>query len=631
MPKVIIGQRYAVNLGNQDVLGSGGEGTVFRTLTPSGNLAVKIYHDPTKERLAKIRDLIPLSTRFPSQVIGPLDLVYDTRALRPIGFSMRLLSAGQQPLETLMSKKQRELSGVTNKEVVRLYQQILEALGKLHFQEVIIGDLNPLNEFYLNSQVALTDADSFQFGQYPCAVATERCLNPRLYGIDLSVKPTFEKTDDWYAFWVLFFSSLLLVHPYGGAHRNLKTIPRRALSRITVLDPSVVYPKTAYPQEVASDDLLEIFSKTFGQGKIVFPEIRLLEEFGSILAGCPNCGLFYPSTRRKCPGCLAANKMAQIKKAQISGLRTAELLTTNGPIVFFRLRHSTIYCIASEGQEAVLYIKKQLEKPRRMVLSKTYPQARYEVFDKYLAVCEKPYADEPILQILDISSSTPTPVATTTTQRIGGRGAVYRGSKEALYRLAGGILIRGTIPFGKDLVEETMATVLDNQTWFDVADNQDRILAGYYRVFNRLEWFLVGSGKQMPLQLTEMDQGESLTDKVIRFSATSVLVLRRTKKFGKEYCRIDTLDIQTGRRLSSRTVAVLDCPQYDTLHNIAYNRGTILFAQNDGLLAENAETGNQKTFPQTASVVDEKSQLWLYGQGILTVSDNRVTEIVLGS
>jgi hypothetical protein len=631
MPKVIIGQRYSVNLGNQDVLGSGGEGTVFRTFTPSGNLAVKIYHDPTRERLAKIRDLIPLSTRFPSQVIGPLDLVYDAQAIKPIGFSMRLLAAGLQPLETLMSKKQRELNGVTNKEVVRLYQQILEALEKLHFQEVIIGDLNPLNEFYLNSQVALTDADSFQFGRYPCAVATERCLNPRLYGIDLSVKPTFEKTDDWYAFWVLFFSSLLLVHPYGGAHRSLKTIPRRALSRITVLDQSVVYPKTAYPQEVASDDLLEIFTKTFGQGKIVLPEIRLLEEFGSILVSCPNCGLFYPGNRRKCPGCLAANRIAQIKKTQISGVRTTELLATNGPIVFFRLIHSTIYCIANESSEAVLYIKKQLEKPRRMVISKANQQTRYEVFSKYLAVCEKPYADEPILQILDISGSTPAPVASTSTQRIGGRGAVYRGSKEALYRLAGGILIRGTIPFGTDLVEETIATVLDNQTWFDVADNQNNILVGYYRIFNRLEWFLVNNGKQMPLQLNEMDQGESLIDKVIRFSATSVLVLRRTKKSGKEYCRIETLDIQTGQRLSSRTVAILDCPQYDNFHNIAYGRGTILFTQNDGLLAENAETGNQKTFPQTINLVDERSQLWLYGQGLLAVSDNRVTEIVLGN
>lgn len=631
MPKVIVGQHYQINLGNQDVLGSGGEGTVFRASTPSGDVAVKIYHDPTQERLAKIQDLIPLSIRFPTQVFGPLELVYDAQSTRPIGFSMRLLSAGQQPLETLMSKRQREVNGVSNKEVVHLYQQVLDALGVLHFQEVIVGDLNPLNEFYLNSQVVLTDADSFQFGRYPCAVATERCLNPRLYGIDLSVKPVFKKIDDWYAFWVLFFSSLFLVHPYGGAHRSLKTISKRALSKLTVLDPSVIYPKTAYPPEVASDALLDIFTKTFGQGKIEIPEVRLLEEFGSILIACPNCGLWYPNSRKKCPGCLAANKIAQVKKAQVGGLRTTDLLVTNGPIVFFRLTGSTICCIANEGSEAVLYIKKQMEKPKRMVLFKANPQVRYEVFDKYLVVCPEPYDDEPKLYILDIFGSTPVPVTATTTQRMGGRGAVYRGSRDALYRLTGGILIRGTIPFGKDLVEETVATVLEKQTWFDVADSLVKILAGYYRVFNRLEWFLINNGKQLPLQLAELEAGESLIDRVIRFSNSSLLVLRRTKKSGKEYFRVDTLDIQSGQALSSRIVAILDCPQYNNFHNIAYSRGTILFAQNDGLLAENATTGSLKSFPQTINLVDERSQLWLYEQGVLAVSSNRVTEIVLGN
>jgi hypothetical protein len=50
---------------------------------------------------------------------------------------------------------------------------------------------------------------------------------------------TFTPDNDWYAFAVLLFRSLTLVHPYGGVDPELSTLPRRAAARRSVFSPQV--------------------------------------------------------------------------------------------------------------------------------------------------------------------------------------------------------------------------------------------------------------------------------------------------------------------------------------------------------------------------------------------------------
>ena len=632
MARYVIGQKTRIDLQPQDVIGSGGEGTVFRVLLPGGSaVAMKTYHDYSVQRAEKLRSLQKISGSLPQEVVGPIELVWDERGQQIVGFTMRLLPPGQQAFETLTIRKHREANNITTKEVVEIFIRLHKILQSLHTKGVIVGDLNPLNELYRQIEIALIDADSFQFGQYPCGVATEKCLHPRLYGVDLSLRPLFRPEDDWYSFLVLLFSSLLLIHPYGGSHRQLRTIPKRALNRVMVFDSTVIYPKVAYPPEIITDDLKQLFTEVFAQGKEKVPSLRLLEEYGSILIGCPTCGLWYPHHLSTCPGCDALNQQAKALRAKIVGVEATELLATHGPLVFFKLVGTTLYAAAIEGDEVVLYIKKQLEKPRKVRLFKAIRGARYDVFGQNLVVCPAPYDhDQPPLFILDLSGDQAVPLAQTVTDRFGDRGAVFRGSARYLYRVVGGILQRGRIASGRILVEETVATVMNKQTWFDVAPRVDReLLFGFYRVFDQHQWFLLNDGVQHLLSLPVLNKRESMIDRAIRFSASSVLLLRRTKRAGEEACLIDVINLQSGVVENSRRVSLRDNPQFANLHTVAYARGTILIPQDDGLLAENAQSGSQKLFPETTHYVNSGVQVWPYSQGILVVHANKVIKLVV--
>jgi len=105
--------------------------------------------------------------------------------------------------------------------------------------------------------------------------------------------------------------------------------------------------------------------------------------------------------------------------------------------------------------------------------------------------------------------------------------------------------------------------------------------------------------------------------------------LRRTKRAGEEACLIDVINLQSGVVENSRRVSLRDNPQFANLHTVAYARGTILIPQDDGLLAENAQSGSQKLFPETTHYVNSGVQVWPYSQGILVVHANKVIKLVV--
>jgi len=96
-----------------------------------------------------------------------------------------------------------------------------------------------------------------------------------------------------------------------------------------------------------------------------------------------------------------------------------------------------------------------------------------------------------------------------------------------------------------------------------------------------------------------------------------------------EFCRLDVIDVQSASVTSSRRVSLTNNPHFTNIHKIAYARGTILIPGPDGLLAENAKTGIQKSFPDTASYVGGGSQIWPHDNGILVVFSDRVIKILI--
>jgi hypothetical protein len=147
------------------------------------------------------------------------------------------------------------------------------------------------------------DTDSFQFDSFPCQVGTEAFIDPCLYGVDLSNRMQFQPGNDWYSFAVLLFKSLLLTHPYGGVHPNIKLLTQRAQQCVSVFDSAVTYPRIAYSPELLSDELHDVFERYFTRGeRDPFPVQQLQDYIGSARA-CPSCGATYPLNRSYCPMC----------------------------------------------------------------------------------------------------------------------------------------------------------------------------------------------------------------------------------------------------------------------------------------------------------------------------------------
>lgn len=627
MPEVIVAGKR-INLIARDVLGAGGEGTVFRAQI-GGNkpFAIKLYHDPSLRRQDKLLALKNLS--LPPEVIAPLELAWDLKNRQVIGFAMRLLPAGQEPFEMLMKPDFRDKTVFNNHNLMDLFLKLYEILGKIHETGMVIGDENSYNLLFKLPEIALIDADSYQFGIFPCEVATERFLSPRLYGVDLSKKPVFVPMDDWYSYLVLLFSSLLLVHPYGGAHRQIQSLTKRALVHLPVFDVSVKYPSAAYPLQSVSDDLMQIFDNTFAKGQIQIPEKGVLESYRHDLAGCPKCDFWYPRRLKNCPLCSALNQKAMRAKVVVSGLVLNELFETQGQLVFVKVIGRTIFAVTFEQNQAVLYLKESMAKVKRIVLFPATRGARYDIFDHYLVCCLDLYAENPILDVYDFSRNPVVRVTSTVTERFGSEGAVFRGTVKYLYRQVGGLILRGFIPLGRDLVEQVIATVVENQSWFAASSTGDQeILCGFFRTFAQYDWYVLINGQMKRISVESLRAGETLMDRSVRFSGSSILVLRQTREKGEEYIRLDLVNL-ADLNVFSRRVKVSENPLLSNIHNLAFGRGIFLLAQAGGIMAENVQTGGQRTFPQTQNIVDEKSYLWPFENGVLAITGRKFFKLVI--
>ncbi len=253
------------------VLGVGGEATVYRHDT----LAVKLYHRPDgalpraeRDRLRRLLaqrfdKLAEFPTGLPRGVVAPEAIVHD-RQKRPIGYAMPIVEGG---FEIARLARRRHRDGlIENGRVMQIFARLAQLLEALHRAGVVVGDLNDGNVLVVGDDVRLIDVDSMQFGRWPCPVAHERFLDPTLFGVDLSAAPRFTPANDWYAFCVLLFSTLLYVHPFGGVHPSLATFLRRAAAGASLLSKLVKRPKAAADPAVLPDALRELFLDTFERG-----------------------------------------------------------------------------------------------------------------------------------------------------------------------------------------------------------------------------------------------------------------------------------------------------------------------------------------------------------------------------
>jgi hypothetical protein len=299
MTLFLAGQR--LRLDDRDLVGEGGEGRVYR----HGALAVKVFTAPNAARAAKLK---AFPAGLPGSVVAPLAHVLDDGG-DINGYSMNLV---ERAVDLARFSNRRWRTGrATNNDVLKLIRALAGTVAELHARNVVVGDLNDGNVVVTDTKTPwFIDADSMQLANHACVVAHERFLDPRFYGRDLALGGVFSPETDWYALAVMAFSSLLFVHPFGGAQSDHPTLLRRAEARHSALRGDVKLAATAARPDILPDDVLHFFERVFEKDlRSPLPPVVLDARFTTCACGAEHA-------RSRCPQCtLRANVAPVVRSA----------------------------------------------------------------------------------------------------------------------------------------------------------------------------------------------------------------------------------------------------------------------------------------------------------------------------
>lgn len=633
---IINNQQYAISQAN--VLGSGGEATVVKT----GPWAVKIYHPNqlTNKRVQKLHDLLKLGINWPGSVCAPRHLAFDTRG-NVVGFAMMPLPQASEVVQKLSTKKYRRAHQQVNSMfIVDLFIHGHSTIRRLHDQGIIVSDFNDLNAVFTLTRMGFIDVDSFQFGSHPCMVGTENFLDPRLYNIKLETKPYFKPEHDWYSFVVMLVRSLLLTHPYGGFHPDYKTLPQRAIARVPVFDSGVKYPKPAFSFDLLNAAMKDLLHDIFKNGNRPTIDVHLLEDYRDGLVTCNSCGVQHPGECSACPQCTTVNTQQihrQTKIITAPGKRQVEheeWLKTPGSFIWHRLHGKTLFAIAREGNDFVLYKKhpSSVAESRSLFGAKS-DLARFDMFEgKFLVVNQEPTTDE--ILILDISKQTPKGIARRVASVCHGE-RMFVCSENHLWRVQQQFLFRGNFDLSLGIYSESqVGSVMESQTWLHGSTISNAVF-GYQMFFNNYEFFLHKfntRGQRFNVKIPDLDPQESILDVSVCWAVSSLLFLMKTEIKGKTFTRVYVIHQDDGRVLSHYRVESLSSDTHGIIHGKAFlkpsnTNGFILHPTDDGVVQEvvgNNRIEKQTLFSETEQFVASSDQLIQFQKGIIIVRDNTI-------
>ena len=208
------GSQITLNSGQIMTLGAlvsaGGEGSIYKVVNK--DLVCKIYHPNNLTTLRK-RKIELMTTRKirRSGLCWPSDTVKNEKG-EFVGYIMPM-AEGKTVQSSMFIKPvlEKEYPQWKRQDIVKLCVAFLKHVRFLHGQNIIIGDINPMNLLVSadSSAMGMVDTDSFQIESFPCAVGTVNFTAPELQGKSYS---TFLRTKDHELFAVATMLFMLL-HP----------------------------------------------------------------------------------------------------------------------------------------------------------------------------------------------------------------------------------------------------------------------------------------------------------------------------------------------------------------------------------------------------------------------------------
>lgn len=328
-------------LGDSLLLGSGGEGAVYR-MPADDSLVIKIYHPGhlDQERIDKLKAMIadppadPMRHKGHASIAWPEDLVVSQGDGRVCGFVMPRLAAGHAVSNFFdLRFRQTKLPSVDYSSLCRIASNLASAVWAIHEKGYVIGDVNDRNIMATpDALVTIVDTDSFQIRDrntgrvYRCPVANALFTPPEFQDVSFS-QVDRSPAQDLFGVGVLLFQLLMEGQlPYACAS-NAGNPPdcieclKRGYFPYAQQRSGIQPPPWAPPYEMLHPELRRLFDQCFVDGyhdADLRPDAktwrRALKDSEQSLTRCNvNARHYYFNHCTACPWCERTQRLEAIK------------------------------------------------------------------------------------------------------------------------------------------------------------------------------------------------------------------------------------------------------------------------------------------------------------------------------
>lgn len=200
--KVILENKGAVTLSQNNYKTSGGEGSLYRI----SEYMVKIYTDKDRIKQFNIAEKInKLKNLKYDYIVSPVGLV--TQNIDFIGYYMNYVDG--IPLSIIFTNEYRNKSGFNDSDASNLVYNMKKTFLYAHNNGAVIVDPNELNWLIINkTDPMIVDVDSWKIDKWPATV-----IMPSIR--DWHAKD-FNEFSDWFSWGILTFQIYTGIHPYKG-------------------------------------------------------------------------------------------------------------------------------------------------------------------------------------------------------------------------------------------------------------------------------------------------------------------------------------------------------------------------------------------------------------------------------